>query len=51
MTQIDTTCSDCGRPFYITDKEQEFYKSKNFEMPKRCFNCRRKRKAEREGQR
>lgn len=42
---INQECVDCHREFYITVKEQEFYKGKGWTLPKRCFNCRQKRKA------
>jgi hypothetical protein len=41
-------CADCGATFSFTAREQEFYASKGFASePKRCFNCRRAKKAER----
>lgn len=36
---------DCGKDFVITANEQNFYSSKNFELPKRCKACREKKKA------
>ncbi len=39
---------DCSEEFTITIGEQEFYRSKDFELPKRCKACRSKRKQERE---
>lgn len=39
----------CGKAeFVITANEQEFYKQKNFELPKRCEDCRARRKAEKQ---
>ena len=35
-------CQDCGEEFTFTVREQEFYANE----PKRCKNCRDKRKAE-----
>ncbi|WP_346874221.1 zinc-ribbon domain containing protein [Clostridium sp. UBA5988] len=35
-------CKNCGEDFVITKKEQEFYEEKEFELPKRCYNCRKK---------
>lgn len=32
----------CGEDFVFTKKEQEFYKEKGFENPKRCYKCRKK---------
>ena len=33
-------CSECGRNFDITNNDWEFYKSKGYDIPKRCKNCR-----------
>jgi CxxC-x17-CxxC domain-containing protein len=42
-------CIDCHAPFIFTAGEQEFYERKGFkEIPKRCKNCRDKRKARRD---
>ena len=41
-------CQDCGKEFTFTVGEQEFYKEKGFDNePKRCKECRDKRKAQR----
>lgn len=41
-------CSDCGKSFTFTAREQEFYASKGFaNEPKRCPECRQSRKADR----
>lgn len=41
-------CVDCGEDFAFTVREQEFYKEKGFNNePKRCPDCRKKRKSER----
>ena len=41
-------CQDCGKEFIFTVGEQEFYKEHGFENePKRCKECRDKRKAAR----
>jgi len=43
-------CSDCGQQFTFTAGEQEFYSCRGFENePKRCPECRRARKAQRNG--
>ena len=40
-------CSDCGAAFDFTAEEQEFYQSKGYtNEPKRCPDCRQKRKSE-----
>ena len=38
------TCKDCGKPFYMTFSEVEFFKNKELHVPKRCKKCRDKRK-------
>jgi CxxC-x17-CxxC domain-containing protein len=45
----DLTCSDCGETFVFTARDQEFFSSKGFQDPKRCPQCRRARKAQRDG--
>jgi DNA replicative helicase MCM subunit Mcm2 (Cdc46/Mcm family) len=41
-------CQDCGSEFTFTVGEQEFYKEKGFDNePKRCKECRDKKKTER----
>lgn len=40
------TCINCGEKFEFTDAEQRFYKSKNFEIPKRCKACRKSKRVE-----
>jgi hypothetical protein len=47
MNDITKKCVDCQNDFIITAGEQEFYSDKGLNMPKRCENCRKKRKAER----
>ena len=40
-------CLDCGTEFVFTARDQEFYAEKGFtNEPKRCKECRAKRKAE-----
>ena len=34
------TCKQCGKEFFITKKEIDFYKGKNLSIPKRCKECR-----------
>lgn len=43
---ISAICKDCGRNFIITAEEQYRFKSLGFELPKRCYECRKKRKEE-----
>jgi len=43
-------CADCGNTFTFTVEEQEFFQSKGYtNLPKRCTECRRARKTERNG--
>ncbi len=43
-------CSDCGTTFTHSVADQEFYQSKGYtNEPKRCPDCRQKRKSERDG--
>jgi CxxC-x17-CxxC domain-containing protein len=45
-------CVDCGQDFVFTAREQDFYAEKGFQNePKRCPDCRRAYKAQRNGQR
>jgi CxxC-x17-CxxC domain-containing protein len=44
------TCKECGEEFIFTVGEQEFYAEKGFQnIPGRCPECRRRRKAESRG--
>ena len=48
MEDKTLTCVDCGNEFVFTAGEQEFYKEKGFDNePKRCKECRDKKKTER----
>ena len=41
-------CSDCGNAFTFSTEDQEFFQSKGYtNEPKRCPECRRARKSER----
>jgi len=44
----DLNCEDCGTSFRWDLREQRFYETKGFKAPKRCPECRRRRKLERE---
>jgi len=37
-------CQDCGKPFVFKAGEAQFYWSKGLSIPKRCPQCRLKRK-------
>ena len=48
FTDKTLVCKDCGKEFVFTAGEQAFYKEKGLDNePKRCKECRDKRKAER----
>lgn len=40
-------CKDCGIEFVWPAKDQDFYASQGFTPPKRCKDCREKKKRER----
>jgi len=46
MEDKTLTCIDCGEDFIFNVGEQEFFEEKGFSEPKRCKDCREKRKAE-----
>lgn len=37
-------CCDCGLGFILTSGERQFYLDRNLNLPKRCSQCRRKRR-------
>ena len=39
-------CQDCHQNFTFTEGEQSFYEMHEFSEPKRCPDCRKKKKAE-----
>jgi len=39
-------CCDCGNDFVLTEGEQAFFVQKGFTEPKRCKDCRKKKKAQ-----
>ena len=52
MTDKTLKCIDCGEDFTFTAGEQEFYAAKGFtNEPKRCPECRRKHKEEKNNSR
>jgi NAD-dependent SIR2 family protein deacetylase len=44
LTDKALTCVDCGNQFAFNAGEQRFYLSKGLSTPKRCPDCRQKRK-------
>lgn len=47
MTDQRLTCADCGREFPFTAEEQEFFRERGYQPPKRCKECRQARKEQR----
>lgn len=43
------TCADCKHPFLWSAGEQEFYDEHELSEPRRCRDCREKRKRKRRG--
>lgn len=39
-------CKDCGEVVYLTPDEEWWFKSRGFNIPKRCYVCRKHRKGE-----
>ena len=37
---IKKKCSQCGKEFFLSDSEIDFYNKKNLNLPKRCKECR-----------
>lgn len=48
---ITLTCieASCKKPFIFRVKDQLFYEEQNFTPPKRCFDCRAAKKANKQG--
>lgn len=42
------TCKECGEKFFLYTNDLNFYKEHGYDLPKRCKNCRKKRRAEKE---
>ena len=40
MPDVDITCAECGNTFPFTEREQDYYTSRNLSQPKRCKTCR-----------
>ncbi len=49
MPDKSLTCGECGNEFNFSAEEQDFYNERGFQEPKRCKECREKRKRERSG--
>jgi len=46
MEDITLTCNDCNEDFIFTAGEQDFFEEKGFDEPKRCKDCRDRKKSE-----
>lgn len=44
--RLKCTCKECGKEFYIYNNDVEFYKKNNYDLPRRCKECRKKRRDE-----
>ena len=40
MSEQRLTCAECGREFPFPEREQEFYREKGYQVPRRCGECR-----------
>ena len=47
MSEQRLTCADSGREFAFSAEEQEFFRERGFQPPKRCKECRQAKKAQR----
>jgi hypothetical protein len=47
MPKIYKVCVQCEHDFYISEKDQDFFSSRELEFPKRCWSCRQKNRKER----
>lgn len=50
LKDIRSQCCDCPKEFIFTAGEQKFFKEKDLKPPKRCYDCRQKRKRELHGE-
>ncbi len=45
---LKQNCVSCGKQFTLTDKEIDFFKNKNLNLPKRCEECRKEKREQKE---
>lgn len=50
MKDVKITCKDCGKEFTVSEQEQKWYKDKEFDLPKRCPDCRKSKRSSRKKQ-
>ena len=48
MPNLNLQCCDCPKEFYFKEKDQMFYAQQGYDAPKRCWDCRQVRKAEKQ---
>ena len=48
ITSISVTCKDCKKVFVMGRGEVRWYSNRGYPLPKRCPECRKKRRKERE---
>ena len=48
ITAISVKCKDCNKVFAMNRKEVQWYSRMGYPLPKRCPECRKKRRKERE---
>lgn len=44
MSNVVTKCVNCNKPFTITSSHAKWFLDKGLELPKRCKECRTKRR-------
>lgn len=47
MKDVKITCKDCGKEFAVLEQEQKWYKDRDFDLPKRCPDCRKAKRSNR----
>ena len=47
MKDVKITCKDCGKEFTVSEQEQKWYKDRDFDLPKRCPECRKAKRSNR----
>lgn len=50
MADRQLTCKDCRNPFVFTERDQQFFADKGFSDPVRCYDCRKKKREQRDRQ-
>ena len=48
VTSISITCKDCKKVFVMGRREVRWYSNRGYPLPKRCPDCRKKRKEAKE---